>query len=77
MIGQLLTPRVRRGIQRSISNASNITPRPICGVRAYRDQLQHFQQQQQQQHNDKNHQRTKFVHRSYSNVSDVSKTHQR
>lgn len=73
---------VRRGrpVQRSVSSVSNMTPRPICGVRAVssiRQQQQLKQQQQQQQLNQQQQQQqskpSNSVQRSFSNVSNLSR----
>ena len=73
-----------RGLQRSVSNVSHLSPRarPICGVRAvtgvYRDNLfpqQHIRQQQSPARLAT--MAPAPVNRSFSNVSDLSRTYQR
>ena len=73
-----LTGARGRGLQRSVSNVSHLSPRarPICGVRAvtgvYRDNLypqQHIRQQQSPARL-----ATAPVNRSASNVSDLART---
>ena len=82
-----------RSVQRSVSNVSNLTtktPRPVCGVRAvtmtggYRDHHHHHQHhnkhlslQQQQQGKPLQPSTASSVNRSFSNVSDMSRTYQR
>ena len=71
---------VRRGrpVQRSVSSVSNMTPRPICGVRAVSSirQQQQLKQQQQQLNQQQQQQQSKpsnSVQRSFSNVSNLSR----
>ena len=90
MLGPVMTADIKRGLtggrglQRSVSNVSHLSPRarPICGVRAvtgvYRDNL--FPQQHIRQQQSPARLATAApapVNRSFSNVSDLSRTYQR